>query len=830
MLTIKQPMKLNIAGNIHTVSDGFAERIRSGYGLICAHISPKELLLLLAGGEEPQDVQGNLTNLALNSVTQNNTNFNLDIINHVVNRILFTDEKDFTYQDSVYVTSVLRQLGITDVSEFMKQMSYLNEDNRSVKKLLQLYQNHSEELTEMTASLRQQERTVEQVVAGEETHAAIRYTLFEEIYNRLGLSDIYQIVNAFHSNRIADERTLNVNELSLSEHLRLSTLISLSEEKNKQFRSSNVLLQHHINRYETGELLPPPGTEHEVLEQGAAAVLLNLMDHVFITALNHTLKSQRTWVDVRNAVRASAENSLFRFETYHSEVHARNQASVEYSEQLNALYRQELTIVNKLLAQSRGREEIAMAVPQERIREGVPLTLTNTNSEFTEETEHSVEKSETETVIWENAIKLTERTRELLEGRHPFRKEQRPIIPPLPTPEDKEKEALPPKELVYLEKTEFLNTVQSLNQMQQVLAQLQQENNTVINNEERQSFHKSLMQSLTELNQVNSVFETQEQNQKITNQKFQETQNEWNDHRRTEGHIHLASSVDEENAEEEPSGTIVERLHQINERNRELLERVQTNMTQRLQSMPPPAPDRKRIQADALRALEHPEQVIRELLEALPTMEHPGEQPLTESMLANADEGTRAIIEAVMQYQKDPQAAAEAGLVKPATIATLNAEAERIEQRQTVERILREENLEQEKEILHETLELFNDSGGKRSVMPSQSNGMAPKGRPNVPIIHRRTETGVSEEVLSQMEQQRTSDVVRTEEVHSVVNQDSVQTQINELKQELITKSTEDITEIVNKTLARQIGTISERVYSQMERKLQSERARRGRY
>jgi hypothetical protein len=260
------------------------------------------------------------------------------------------------------------------------------------------------------------------------------------------------------------------------------------------------------------------------------------------------------------------------------------------------------------------------------------------------------------------------------------------------------------------------------------------------------------------------------------------------------------------------------------------LERVQTNMTQRLQSMPPPAPDRKRIQADALRALEHPEQVIRELLEALPTMEHPGEQPLTESMLANADEGTRAIIEAVMQYQKDPQAAAEAGLVKPATIATLNAEAERIEQRQTVERILREENLEQEKEILHETLELFNDSGGKRSVMPSQSNGMAPKGRPNVPIIHRRTETGVSEEVLSQMEQQRTSDVVRTEEVHSVVNQDSVQTQINELKQELITKSTEDITEIVNKTLARQIGTISERVYSQMERKLQSERARRGRY
>ena len=39
----------------------------------------------------------------------------------------------------------------------------------------------------------------------------------------------------------------------------------------------------------------------------------------------------------------------------------------------------------------------------------------------------------------------------------------------------------------------------------------------------------------------------------------------------------------------------------------------------------------------------------------------------------------------------------------------------------------------------------------------------------------------------------------------------------------------EDITELVNRTLARQMRTISDQVYRQMEKRLQAERSRRGR-
>jgi hypothetical protein len=45
----------------------------------------------------------------------------------------------------------------------------------------------------------------------------------------------------------------------------------------------------------------------------------------------------------------------------------------------------------------------------------------------------------------------------------------------------------------------------------------------------------------------------------------------------------------------------------------------------------------------------------------------------------------------------------------------------------------------------------------------------------------------------------------------------------------MVAQTTEDITELVNRTLARQMRTISDQVYRQMEKKLQVERSRRGR-
>ena len=95
-------------------------------------------------------------------------------------------------------------------------------------------------------------------------------------------------------------------------------------------------------------------------------------------------------------------------------------------------------------------------------------------------------------------------------------------------------------------------------------------------------------------------------------------------------------------------------------------------------------------------------------------------------------------------------------------------------------------------------------------------------------MVHRAPEPSVSEELLELLEQRRLNETHEVTETHTVTKEQVNQTEVNNVRQQMVEKSTEDITEMINRTLARQIGTISDRVYGQMERRLRSERARRG--
>ena len=55
------------------------------------------------------------------------------------------------------------------------------------------------------------------------------------------------------------------------------------------------------------------------------------------------------------------------------------------------------------------------------------------------------------------------------------------------------------------------------------------------------------------------------------------------------------------------------------------------------------------------------------------------------------------------------------------------------------------------------------------------------------------------------------------------------QVEIRDQTSKVVTQTTEDITALVNRTMARQMNAITDKVYRQMERKLQMERSRRGR-
>ena len=97
-------------------------------------------------------------------------------------------------------------------------------------------------------------------------------------------------------------------------------------------------------------------------------------------------------------------------------------------------------------------------------------------------------------------------------------------------------------------------------------------------------------------------------------------------------------------------------------------------------------------------------------------------------------------------------------------------------------------------------------------------------------MLFRYLQTDTVDELLERLEQQRTQTSTETT-THDTVNVEQHRhSDVHQVHQTTVTQTTEDITELVNRTLARQMRTISDQVYHQMEKRLQSERSRRGRF
>ncbi|MBQ2830890.1 MAG: hypothetical protein IJF15_07760 [Oscillospiraceae bacterium] len=82
---------------------------------------------------------------------------------------------------------------------------------------------------------------------------------------------------------------------------------------------------------------------------------------------------------------------------------------------------------------------------------------------------------------------------------------------------------------------------------------------------------------------------------------------------------------------------------------------------------------------------------------------------------------------------------------------------------------------------------------------------------------------------MERMETQRTQSTVKTVTEQDVTRRHTQEIDLTQVEKKAVTQTAEDITELVNRTLARQMRTISDQVYRQREKRLQSERSRRGR-
>jgi hypothetical protein len=279
-----------------------------------------------------------------------------------------------------------------------------------------------------------------------------------------------------------------------------------------------------------------------------------------------------------------------------------------------------------------------------------------------------------------------------------------------------------------------------------------------------------------------------------------------------------------------------ETLQRIDRENRERLERLKESQTrEREKNAAPPRPDRKRIMRDALRAIDDPVLVLSEAM-AQDTAEAPSLFDTREDLFIHADAASKRILESLRLLKEDPAAAAAAGITLADGPAALMADVAAVERA----RAESARPADSAADILSHTA-LRGPAATAQGPPGSGAVGAGPAAPHPAedetawatapPIVHRQTAAPPDlEEILQRREKRVVEERARREETTETTARTSeTWTQNNRTAQDIAAKSADDITDMINTTLMRQIGTIADRVYGQLEKKLQNEKARRGR-
>jgi hypothetical protein len=316
MLTLDRPISLVVREGAPLLPVSFGERIRSNYEITAAAFSPEELLFLLVNPPETPYEEGDFIHIAVGGARRDTQNFILSVVNNVVNRVLLSDNGAPVYQDTVYIDMALRKLGVENVALFMEQVRVLREENLNAQSLTELYGNNMRILRETLA--RETElrgKTVKTTEAKDETQARDRALyLHSEIYRRLDTAAIVRALARFAREASESRTRVDAREMRIAEMRRAVTVLALNEYRREipAFGAGDVY--YNRNLYETGDVLETPKDEKSVLRQALTAALLQIADNVTTSrGADRPAEGREVWLDVAEALRASARSSAERF-------------------------------------------------------------------------------------------------------------------------------------------------------------------------------------------------------------------------------------------------------------------------------------------------------------------------------------------------------------------------------------------------------------------------------------------------------------------------------------------------------------------------------------
>ena len=349
MLTIHTPIELTADPSMLKLNHNFEERLTGNYRIIGSGFEPEDMLHFLSEPPEVYLEEGGMTALIENQKIVENRNLKLDVINNVINRILVSDTYRMTYQDQVFIESVLNKMGITDVREFIRQVQNSKEETQNVQYLTDLYWSQQESISQLLEyrKLRAKQGEKKSKEAAED-RAEDGLWLHQSILNRLQTAVVYQEVKNYISAASNRHQSITRTEMQISEQNITVQNLLLNKLRNYTHMEEQPLVYHYLNTYELGDEWTIKEDNSRIVNRMVEAVLLNALHQMYALRVNELHKQKNLWYQLAGSIYQATENTYKRFLTFHEQSFLSPHEADTYIRQVHQYQKNEIKAIRQL--------------------------------------------------------------------------------------------------------------------------------------------------------------------------------------------------------------------------------------------------------------------------------------------------------------------------------------------------------------------------------------------------------------------------------------------------------------------------------------------------
>jgi hypothetical protein len=651
----------------------------------------------------------------------------------------------------------------------------------------------------------------------------------------LQTADVFHFVREFAEAQ-SETRIERASDLTFAAYSRMMNRSDLQEKRFAFYGDGVLNLLHHRNVFETGEMLSPQGTEDAVFGQTVAAVLLDVIENAFSARYEHALSNVSVRVDLYEMVSVAAERTLERMRIWQQGMGLRTRQVLRvFEHRLSELDRREehlwerfasstfspvdavhLTDTEQFRTEHHERSEFESEIDSRqfdrtlqtiaRERREIEVAMQRASA-MPGDTFFSLLSSVYENTLQEGGVQsFVERTLALLS-------ENALLVPG----EVDETISLPERHLLSVltqEDGEIFDEVLAFIGSPALRSDTPE---VAVNDDVATEIARTLLEYLpgSALERPDTAVSAE---RILLAGEEAETP-------RTEGAIQTPGTEDNLIGRSD----LKETLDEYDRRNKAVAQRIADRARKASNDRSGEGEPTEIGQNPEHGASDEADIMIQNLLEEARMQGR--DVPLPPELillLAEAEPQSRDVYEKVLRYINNPVPAPEEDGARRLGVLEFNSEIERIrdhaqaemQHRESETRVYREELLKETTRTIEHTQ---HDVAGKRSD-GSRLGSLRPVRR-----IHRPGDFGHEAADSAAAEAVTAPKIER--EVHkqeTIVHKTLSETEVNRIVRESQVRSAEEISELLNHALSRQLGAISNRVYNQVERRLRLERARRG--